>query len=105
MLVPHFYVTVTLVANDHFQLRDIFRVDPNTSCNTHDLLECPCNGMGKSLPLETIDTNRAPNDDNANDSDEDEMERGFMAASQVKSEIINKLDKAVRRVIQASNKC
>jgi DNA repair and recombination protein RAD54B len=76
-------------------LRDIFRVDPDTGCNTHDLLECPCNGMGKSNPLEPIDTNRAQLDDDAEDSDDSEPVKGFMAATQVKSENINKMDKAV----------
>jgi len=54
--------------------------------------------MAKSLPFEVIDTNRASNDDDVDDSDESEPEKGFMAASQVKSENINKRDKAVRRV-------
>lgn len=77
------------------QLRDIFRVDPDTACNTHDLLECPCNGMGKSNPLEPIDTNRPEAEEEVDDSDESETEKGFVAASQVKSENINKMDKAV----------
>jgi hypothetical protein len=50
--------------------------------------------MGKSNPLEPIDTNRAQLDD-AESSDDSETERGFMAAAQVKAENINKMDKAV----------
>ncbi|KIM91969.1 hypothetical protein PILCRDRAFT_809966 [Piloderma croceum F 1598] len=75
-------------------LRDIFRIDPDTACNTHDLLECPCNGMSKSNPLESIDINRAQLDDDAEDSDDPEPEKGFIAAAQVKSEDINKMDKS-----------
>ncbi|KAF8626841.1 hypothetical protein AX15_004671 [Amanita polypyramis BW_CC] len=33
----------TFTRND---LRDIFRVHPDTTCNTHDLLGCTCNGLG-----------------------------------------------------------
>ena len=51
--------------------------------------------MSKSNPLEPIDTNRVQLDDDAEDSDESEPEKGFMAAAQVKSEDINKMDRAV----------
>ncbi|KAJ7078907.1 SNF2 family N-terminal domain-containing protein [Mycena belliarum] len=35
-------------------LRDIFRIHPDTTCNTHDLLECPCDGT--LVPNTTQDT-------------------------------------------------
>ncbi|KZP03756.1 P-loop containing nucleoside triphosphate hydrolase protein [Athelia psychrophila] len=82
-------------------LRDIFRVDPDTSCSTHDLLECPCNGLGQSGLPEAGDVNRAlanrvleATEDTDDSDSESETEQGFMAASQVKEETINKLDKA-----------
>ena len=77
------------------QLRNIFRVNPDTGCNTHDLLECPCQELGKSNPLKPIDTNHAQLNDDMDDSDESEPEKGFIAAAQVKLEDINKMDKAV----------
>ena len=43
-----------------------------------------------------IDTNRGSVEDEAEDnSDDSEPEKGFMAASQVKPETFNKMDKAV----------
>jgi len=50
--------------------------------------------MDKSNPLEPIDTNRAQLDDEMNYSDESESDKGFIAAAQVKSEDIKKMDKA-----------
>ncbi|KAH6914098.1 RAD54B protein [Coprinopsis sp. MPI-PUGE-AT-0042] len=54
-------------------LRDIFRIDPNTSCNTHDLLECPCDG---SL---------VPQRDAASSNEERiaRLKKGFQSASSV----------------------
>jgi len=86
--LPHHSLLTT-----HFQLRDIFRIDPDTACNTHDLLECPCNGMSKPNPLEPVDINRAQLDEDVQYSDDSEPEKGFIAAAQVKSEDINKVDK------------
>lgn len=72
-------------------------MDPNTACNTHDLLECPCNGTGTSTPLEALDMSCAllQKEETDDSEDESETEKGFMAASQVKVETINKMDKAV----------
>ncbi|KAJ3805914.1 SNF2 family N-terminal domain-containing protein [Lentinula lateritia] len=55
-------------------LRDIFRVHPETSSNTHDLLECICEN---GLEDDTLD-------DGTNDI-RSECPKGFMAASQVNS--------------------
>lgn len=30
------------------ELRDLFTFDPNTSCLTHDLLDCQCSGDGNT---------------------------------------------------------
>ncbi|RDB25350.1 DNA repair and recombination protein RAD54B [Hypsizygus marmoreus] len=66
-------------------LRDIFRIDPNTACNTHDLLECPCDGM----------TTVVPDDAASDDMEEDiEPEQGFIKACQVKPEVVDKMDRA-----------
>jgi hypothetical protein len=46
-------------------------------------------------PLERIDTNRADFQDDADSSDDSEPEKGFIAAGQVKSETINKMDRTV----------
>jgi len=51
--------------------------------------------MGKSNLLEPIDTNRAQFDDDSEGSNDSEPEKGFIVAAQVKSENINKMDKAV----------
>lgn len=50
-------------------LRDIFRVDATTSCNTHDLLQCACNGF-----------------DISNTESLEPEPTGFVAASQVKAD-------------------
>ncbi|TFK44573.1 P-loop containing nucleoside triphosphate hydrolase protein [Crucibulum laeve] len=64
-------------------LRDIFRVHPNTACNTHDLLECPC---GK-VALASIED--LPEDD----EDDMPLEEGFIAASELTTEDNDKSDK------------
>jgi DNA repair and recombination protein RAD54B len=62
-------------------LRDIFRIHPDTACNTHDLLECPCYGSG-------FDQDHA-SDILDNDAEDVELEQGFVAASRVKPEHTN----------------
>ncbi|KAG6920122.1 hypothetical protein DXG01_010190, partial [Tephrocybe rancida] len=65
-------------------LRDIFRIDPNTPCNTHDLLECPCEGN-------VVFEDPPPMED---DEDEDpDTEQGFVKACDVKPEHIDKMDR------------
>ncbi|KAG2015919.1 SNF2-family ATP dependent chromatin remodeling factor snf21 [Coprinopsis cinerea AmutBmut pab1-1] len=56
-------------------LRDIFRIDPNTSCNTHDLLECPCDGSVIPVP------GSSSTDDNGERVAR--LKRGFQSASSV----------------------
>ncbi|KAJ6495564.1 SNF2 family N-terminal domain-containing protein [Mycena vitilis] len=72
-------------------LRDIFRIHPDTACNTHDLLECPCDGTG------TANTEDEPMGDVSIESDPEDSEsenKGFVNAAQVRPEEINKIDKA-----------
>ena len=44
-----------------------------TACNTHDLLDCPCEGSGTIVERELL-----------TDELEDQVETGFMKASQIK---------------------
>ncbi|KAJ7675096.1 SNF2 family N-terminal domain-containing protein [Mycena rosella] len=71
-------------------LRDIFRIHPDTACNTHDLLECPCDGTF------TEDTKEDITDEDSIDIDSDsEAEtKGFVNASQIRPEEISKIEKA-----------
>jgi len=78
------------------QLVDIFRVHPNTGCNTHDLLGCPCDQPGYR------------EDDDGDTESDDELEQtdtvlkrlkrlgsGFMSASTIDADAISAMDKAV----------
>ncbi|KAK0480358.1 P-loop containing nucleoside triphosphate hydrolase protein [Armillaria novae-zelandiae] len=72
-------------------LRDIFRIHPDTLCNTHDLLECPCDVQStasSSQPESTLEL-----DDNDTDSESD-SHKGFVVASQVSASKLNKMDRA-----------
>ncbi|KAJ7497126.1 SNF2 family N-terminal domain-containing protein [Mycena latifolia] len=69
-------------------LRDIFRIHPDTGCNTHDLLECPCDGTL------TMDTKEDVTDEESIESDSDSENKGFVNASQIRPEKMNKVEKA-----------
>ncbi|KIM45152.1 hypothetical protein M413DRAFT_441835 [Hebeloma cylindrosporum] len=67
-------------------LRDIFRIHTDTACNTHDLLECPCDGSTAAMnsqpdPVGTVD-------------DDPEMKSGFINASNVRPNDLDAQDKA-----------
>ncbi|KAJ7188473.1 SNF2 family N-terminal domain-containing protein [Mycena filopes] len=74
-------------------LRDIFRVHTDTACNTHDLLDCPCDG---TLTTETPE--EVPDDVSMESEPEDcgdnPEKKGFVNASHVRPEEIQKMDKA-----------
>ncbi len=72
------------------QLRDIFRIQPDTCCNTHELLECHCDNVpgSQSLPTQA---------DDGSDDDSDSEESGFVVASQVNPKKLSKKDKEVSR--------
>jgi DNA repair and recombination protein RAD54B len=79
---------------DGQQLRDIFRIHMDTGCNTHDLLECECDSPSQ-VP-----------DDFAMEIEEDlDIEQGFVAASGLKQEKLDAVDKAVRSCLYSSRKC
>ncbi|KZT19708.1 hypothetical protein NEOLEDRAFT_936097 [Neolentinus lepideus HHB14362 ss-1] len=74
----------------HKELRDIFRIHPNTGCQTHDLLECPCDPSTGAKPAE-----EGAATESSDEADEaTERSSGFVVASQVNAEDINKADKA-----------
>lgn len=79
------------------KLQDIFTIHPDTACHTHDLLECPCDNSEEMRAIKDFDADDEP----AEDSDE-ENERGFMHASQVKAEHIEKQDKEVSHLREIS---
>ncbi|KAH7920920.1 hypothetical protein BV22DRAFT_1020349 [Leucogyrophana mollusca] len=74
-------------------LRDIFRIHPDTVCNTHDLLECPCDTHGQSVLHEIKNLVDSRSTDEQDDDDSD-SEFGFVNASQVKPQKADKVDKA-----------
>jgi len=78
------------------QLVDIFRVHPNTGCNTHDLLGCPCDQPGYQEDGDT------ESDDELDQPDAvlrqlKRLGSGFMSASSIDSDAISAMDKAVSR--------
>ncbi|RDX55621.1 hypothetical protein OH76DRAFT_1397013 [Lentinus brumalis] len=78
-------------------LLDIFSVHPHTACNTHDLLECPCEASATDRPPSRIgreELEKMMEDESSSDEDDEDPLKGFMAASQVKAKDIDKVDKA-----------
>ncbi|KAK7057394.1 SNF2 family N-terminal domain-containing protein [Favolaschia claudopus] len=73
-------------------LRDIFRIHPDTACNTHDLLECPCDG-GDAMETEEEHIDIASVESDPDLSDCGPKAKGFVNASQVRPEEINPMDK------------
>ncbi|KAF8170206.1 SNF2 family N-terminal domain-containing protein [Mycena galopus ATCC 62051] len=71
------------------ELRDIFRIHPDTACNTHDLLECPCDG---TVTTREEGDGDASMESDPEDSDSEPGTKGFVNASQVRPEKIK--DKA-----------
>ncbi|KAG6891751.1 hypothetical protein C0992_006172 [Termitomyces sp. T32_za158] len=65
-------------------LRDIFRIDPSTPCNTHDLLECPCEGRD-------VSEDTSPQEEDVDD--DTETEQGFVKACDIKPGSIDKVDR------------
>lgn len=60
-------------------------MDSNTPCNTHDLLECPCEGTAMAIPVDASLTE---------DSD-DIVQHGFVKACELKPGTAEKMDRAV----------
>ena len=81
------------------KLRDLFTVQLQTSCHTHELLGCDCLNEGDreddgSANSESNDRNENE-DEEEDEEDEDTRPAGFQSASTVKPETITKMDKAV----------
>ncbi|KAG9316430.1 P-loop containing nucleoside triphosphate hydrolase protein [Chiua virens] len=77
------------------QLRDIFRIQPDTPCNTHDLLGCQCGGQGPSSAHNA--EKNVELDGAAAEGDEDRSEKGFIHASQFDPVQFDKAEKAELR--------
>ncbi|KAG5636358.1 hypothetical protein H0H81_008306 [Sphagnurus paluster] len=67
---------------------DVIIIDPNTPCNTHDLLECPCEGLTNTLDVP------AAADTQDDDEVDGESAQGFVKACDLKPEAIDKMDRA-----------
>lgn len=81
--------SLIIEANVRNQLRDIFRIHPDTASNTHDLLECICeNDEGLDPSVDQVDLD--------GHGDEPESPKGFISASQVKPQ--REVDKAYKEV-------
>ena len=86
-------------SNSVSQLRDIFTIHPNTACHTHELLECPCeedSGETPSMGMSSKGPSSGASSDVEDEDDEDDEDMGFIQASAVKPEHIEKLDKEAR---------
>ncbi|KLO18384.1 hypothetical protein SCHPADRAFT_899782 [Schizopora paradoxa] len=76
------------------ELRDLFTVQLQTSCHTHELLGCDC--MNEADREEDGSTKSDSNDSNDVEDDEDDEEdrqAGFQSASTMKPETFTKMDK------------
>ncbi|KAF8813639.1 hypothetical protein BYT27DRAFT_7334698 [Phlegmacium glaucopus] len=77
-------LTVLCGEADGQQLRDIFRIHMDTGCNTHDLLECACDSPD----------NQIPDDFEIEDGEDLTVGQGFVAASELRQEKLDAVDKA-----------
>ncbi|KAF7790310.1 hypothetical protein EIP86_001264 [Pleurotus ostreatoroseus] len=77
-------------------LRDIFTIHPNTACHTHELLECPCDNSDDMRAIRESDTG-----DGSDGESENGPERGFIHASQIRPEHIEKMDKEAQLIQRA----
>ncbi|KAG2153895.1 P-loop containing nucleoside triphosphate hydrolase protein [Suillus clintonianus] len=83
-------------------LRDIFRVHPETGCNTHDLLDCGCDTGSKHINDDMTGVSGNNIDVGEDDDNNDDLaETGFVNASQVKPRHIEKMDGAYMKKKQA----
>lgn len=72
------------------ELRDIFQCHEETDCLTHDMLGCSCSHNGQNQ-LEGELTSNGADGDGASEVDEEDEGTGWMRASQVKPEAIEKV--------------
>jgi DNA repair and recombination protein RAD54B len=77
-------------------------VHPDTACHTHELLDCPCDASG-AVDVQAVAATLAkePTSDTEDESDDGERElvRTFQAASQLRPDDIEKMDKDVSTTI------
>lgn len=87
-VLPFVFHYLTLKPDWWCQLRDIFRIHPDTACNTHDLLECPCDGN-------TVVMNSQPDPVGFVNNDDPATKSGFIYASDVRPHELDAHDKVV----------
>ncbi|KAL0956101.1 hypothetical protein HGRIS_002269 [Hohenbuehelia grisea] len=78
-------------------LRDIFRIHPDTPCNTHELLQCPCGLMEESNDEDEANSRSSESSGVPMEDDESEGGRGFVHASTVQADQLNRWDKEFLR--------
>ncbi|KAK2747791.1 helicase [Myotisia sp. PD_48] len=68
-------------------LKDLFRLDESSECQTHELLGCECGGTGKhnTAILQTTDSDNDDVDDESFDDDSDDETPKLMKASELKA--------------------
>ncbi|PVF93834.1 hypothetical protein CPB86DRAFT_85171 [Serendipita vermifera] len=78
------------------ELRDLFNVYPYVSCHTHELLGCPCSNGG-SLTAEEEVPSKPGRKFVQEDSDDEELEMGFVRGTQVNPDKLSKKEMRQRR--------
>lgn len=56
------------------ELRDLFRLDEDSRCQTHDLLQCDCGGQGENQASDKADIDMTDLDDSEDDGDSDDSD-------------------------------
>ncbi|ODQ83187.1 hypothetical protein BABINDRAFT_159629 [Babjeviella inositovora NRRL Y-12698] len=64
---------------DMFDLKDLFSLGLETTCGTHDLMECPCEGLGEEIEPEDSEEVKE-NDEEVKGEKESESNQGFVTA-------------------------
>ncbi|KAH9943433.1 P-loop containing nucleoside triphosphate hydrolase protein [Epithele typhae] len=76
-------------------LLDIFRIHPDTACNTHDLLDCPCGASANGAQyVDIADIDLDKELESIDNDDFEDISKGFTSASQLKDDDIKKMDRA-----------
>ncbi|KAJ5099919.1 DNA repair and recombination protein [Penicillium argentinense] len=80
------------------ELRDLFRLDEESTCQTHDLLGCDCGGKGISSGIATPAELRQNSDAEPSDTDSDDdlPELDFHALKKASEVDMEKQEKAIR---------
>jgi len=79
------------------ELRDLFSVQLQTTCHTHELLGCNCLNEDDHEDEEDGSTNGDASGAEDEDEDEDDRPAGFQSASLIRPETTAKVDKALAK--------